>query len=126
MTITAEQIRIGNHEDIAQQIGGNKFLVMTGSKFLHYGYDNLGYVYLTIKLSKNQSNAQYLKIQLNYLDLYNLTFTRIKKTLNKEYAALGVKIYDEEVIAVKEINDVYAEDLQPIFTDITGMYTKLF
>jgi hypothetical protein len=53
-------------------------------------------------------------------------FSKIKKTLNPEYKAIGIKIYDEEVITVKTINSGYAEDLQRIFTDVIGMYTRLF
>ena len=120
------QVKIGDYRAIAEQIGGNKFLVMTGSKFQYYGYDKLGYVYLMIKLTRNQSKAQYLKIQLNGLDLYDLTFSRIKKTLTPLAKELGIKVYDEEVIIVKEYKDVYADMLQDIFTSVTGLYTRLF
>jgi hypothetical protein len=99
---------------------------MTGSKVKYYGYDKNGYVYLMFQLSKNQSKAQFLKIQLNSKDLYNMEFSRVKKTLNKEYSAIGIKIYDEEIKNVKIIKDVYCDQLQEIFTDITGMYTRLF
>lgn len=119
-------LKIGNYQDIFQQIGGNKFLAMTGSKVKYYGYDKNGYVYLMFQLSKNQSKAQFLKIQLNSKDLYNMEFSKIKKTLNKEYAALGIKIYDEENINIKTITDLYCDQLQEIFTGITGMYTRLF
>jgi len=119
------QVKIGDYRAIAEQIGGNKFLVMTGSKFQYYGYDKLGYVYLMIKLTRNQSKAQYLKIQLNGLDLYDLTFSRIKKTLTPLAKELGIKVYDEEVIIVKEYKDVYADMLQDIFTSVTGLYTRL-
>jgi hypothetical protein len=120
------QVKIGDYRAIAEQIGGNKFLVMTGSKFQYYGYDKLGYVYLMIKLTRNQSKAQYLKIQLNGLDLYDLTFSRIKKTLTPLAKELGIKIYDEETVIVKEYKDVYADMLQDIFTSVTGLYTRLF
>ena len=119
-------LKIGNHQDIFQQIGGNKFLAMTGSKVKYYGYDKNGYVYLMIQLSKNQSKSQFLKIQLNGKDLYNMEFTRIKKTLNKEYLAIGIKIYDEAIEIIKTYEDIYCDQLQEIFTDITGMYTRLF
>jgi hypothetical protein len=125
-TATADQIKIGDYKTIIEQIGGNKFLVMTGSKFKYFGYDELGYVYLMVGLTRNQSKAQYLKIQLNGNDLYNLTFSRIKKTQNPEYKALGIKIYDEEIIIIKEYKDVYADMLQDIFTSVTGLYTRLF
>ncbi|MDD2627799.1 MAG: hypothetical protein PHD20_02815 [Clostridia bacterium] len=127
MAQTAQnEIKIGDYRTIAEQIGGNKFLVMTGSKFQYYGYNDLGYVYLMIKLTKNNSKAQYFKIQLNGLDLYDLTFTRIKKTLTPLAKELGIKVYDEEIVIVKEYKDVYADMLQDIFTSVTGLYTKLF
>ena len=126
VTTEQEQIQIGDYKTIAEQIGGNKFLATTGSKFQYYGYDELSYVYLMIKLSRNQSKAQYLKIQLNSNDFYNLTFSRIKKTQNPEYKALGIKIYDEEIVIIKEYKDVDAERLQDMFTWVTGLLTKLF
>ena len=119
-------LKIGNYQDIFQQIGGNKFLAMTGSKVKYYGYDKNGYVYLMFQLSRNKSKAQFLKIQLNGKDLYNMEFTRIKKTLNKEYSAIGIKIYDEKIENIKTYKDIYCDQLQEIFTDITGMYTRLF
>ena len=119
-------LKIGNYQDIFQQIGGNKFLAMTGSKVKYYGYDKNGYVYLMFKLTKNKSKAQFLKIQLNGKDLYNMEFTRIKKTLNKEYSAIGIKIYDETIETIKIYEDVHCDQLQEIFTDMTGMYTRLF
>ena len=121
-----EQIKIGDYKTIVEQIGGNKFLVMTGSKFKYYGHDENGYVYLMIGLSRNPSKAQYLKIQLNSNDLYDLTFSRIKKTLNPEYKAMGIKIYDEENVIIKKYKDVYADRLQDIFTWVTGMLTRLY
>ena len=120
-----KKMKIGHYQDILQQIGGNKFLAMTGSKVKYYGYDESGYAYLRLKLSRNKSGAELLKIQLNDKDLYNMSFDRIKKTLNKEYAAIGVKIYDEALENIKTIEDVYCDQLQEVFTKVTGMYTKL-
>lgn len=125
-TATIEKIKIGNYQDIVSQIGGNKFIAMTGSKIKYFGYDELGYVYIMIELVKNQSGAKYLKIQLNGLDLYNMEFSKIKKTQLPEYKALGIKIYDEQQIITELIEDIYAEDLQSVFTDRTGLYTRLF
>lgn len=120
-----KKMKIGHYQDILQQIGGDKFLVMTGSKVKYYGYDKNGYAYLRFELTKNKSKAQLLKIQLNDKDLYNMSFDRIKKTLNKEYAALGIKVYDEDIENVKFLEDIYCDQLQEIFTKVTGMYTKL-
>lgn len=125
-TATTEQIKKGNYQDIVKQIGGNKFLTMTGSKIKYYGFDELGYVYIMIELVKNQSGEKYLKIQLNGIDLYNMEFSKIKKTQLSEYKALGLKIYDEQQVIIETIENVYAEDLQEIFTDRTGLLTRLF
>lgn len=125
-TATEQKIRIGNHQDIYRQLGGSRFTTMTGSKIKYFGYDKNGYVYLMIELTRNKLGAKYLKIQLNYLDLYNMEFSKIKKTQIPEYKALGIRIYNEEPITIETITDVYADDLQEIFTDRTGLLTKLF
>ena len=125
-TAITGKIKIGNYQDIIHQLGGNKFLAMTGSKIKYYGYDDNGYVYLMVELVKNQSRAKYLKIQLNGKDLYNLEFSRIKKTLNKEYAAYGIKIYDEKKEVVKIYKDVFCDSLQDMFTNTTGLLTRLY
>lgn len=105
---------------ILDQLGGNKFVVMTGSKkFVDFGNS------ISMKLSRNVSGAQYLKIELTPADVYIMTFAKIKKVLNKEYAALGVKIYDDEIQTVKEIENVYCDELQSVFTSVTGLYTRL-
>lgn len=119
-------IKIGNYEIIIEQLGSHKFLTMTGSKILYYGYDDHGYVYLTLKLAKNYSKAQFLKIQLTNNDLYNLTFSKIKKTINATYKKMGIKMYDEEHIIINEYLGIYAYDLKRIFTEETGLLTNLF
>ncbi len=123
----AEKQKIGDHNVIWDQIGGNRFKAMTGSKPKYYGHDDNGYVYLMIELTKNKSKAKYLKIQYNSMDLYDMTFTRINKTLNKEESIpeIGYKVYDHETEVIEHIVDVYAEDLQKIFTSVTGLYTSL-
>ena len=122
----AEKQKIGDYNVIWDQIGGNRFKAMTGSKPKYYGYDDNGYVYLMIELTKNKSKAKYLKIQYNSMDLYDMTFTRINKTLNKEESIpeIGYKVYDHETEVIEHIVDVYAEDLQKIFTSVTGLYTS--
>jgi len=126
-TATAEQkIQIGNYKDIYTQLGGNKFVVMTGSKIKYYGYNDNGYVYLMVELSKNQSRAKYLKIQLNWKDLYDLEFSRIKRTLTPLAKELNIKVFDEEQVIVTKMDDVYGEDLQGMFSQVTGLSTRLF
>lgn len=100
---------IGDPNIILNQIGGNKFIAMTGSK-IYGGYDDNGYAFITIKLQKNNSKARYLEIKYNVSDLYDMKFTRV---------------YKSKSIEVETYNDVYGDMLQDIFTKVTGMYTSL-
>lgn len=110
---------------ILEQLGGNKFLVMTGSKVKYCG-DNNGNSYIMFSLTKNLLHAQFLKITLTAMDDYTMQFSKIKRTLNKDLAKLGIKIYDEEHQILKTIEGVYCDMLQDIFEEQTGLYTTLF
>ena len=92
---------------ILSQLGGNKFCVMTGAKnFVDHGDA------LSMKIGRNSSNSNYLKITLNMMDLYDVQFSKVSK--------LG------EEKSVKEYNNVFNDMLVVIFESHTGMYTKLF
>ncbi len=108
-------------QTILSQLGGNKFVVMTGCKNIYSSGDAL-----TMHLGRNKSGAQFLKIELTSLDLYTMTFTRVKKTLNKEISkALRIKAYDEKLEVVREIEMLDNEQLQETFTEVTGLRTSL-
>ena len=92
---------------ILSQLGGNKFRMMTGAKnFLDHGDA------LSMKIGRNRSNSNYLKITLNMMDLYDVHFSKVSK--------MG------EEKSVKEYNNVFNDMLVEIFESHTGMYTKLF
>lgn len=96
-------------ETILNQLGGNKFIVMTGSKnFLNIGNG------LRMKLSRNKSKAQYLKIELTGSDLYNMTFFSAKTT-------------DSDIVLTtkEKIEGVYFDQMNRIFEQVTGLYTSL-
>ena len=91
---------------ILNQLGGNKFRVMTGAKnFLDHGNA------LSMRIGRNSSNSNYLKITLNDSDLYDVRFSKVTK--------MG------EEKSVREFNDVYNDMLVEIFESHTGMYTSL-
>ena len=92
---------------IWEQLGGNKFRMMTGAKTLL----NLGDG-VAMKLGRNSSNSNYLKITLNSMDTYDMTFAKLTR--------MG------ELKSVKEYNNVYNDMLTDTFTSHTGMYTSLF
>ena len=92
---------------IWEQLGGNKFRMMTGAKNLL----NLGDG-LAMKLGRNSSNSNYLKITLNSMDLYDMEFCKLTRMGEKK--------------SVTEYNNIYNDMLTDTFTAHTGMYTSLF
>ena len=92
---------------ILEQLGGNKFRMMTGAKNF-MGFSNG----LVMKIGRNSSNSNYLKITLNSMDLYDMKFCKLTRKFEEK--------------SVTEYSDVYNDMLTDVFTKHTGMYTKLF
>lgn len=101
---------------IFQQLGGKKFIAMTGAKdFFTNGND------LCCTIGKNMSKANRLKIILDADDTYIMQFIKFTSgRLTKNYEWKEPKI---EVL--KEIKGLYFDELQDLFTEYTGMYTHL-
>ncbi len=103
--------------EILNQLGGNKFIVMTGAKnFISDGNT------LRMTLTKNMSKANRLYITLDANDTYTMRF--FKYTAPR----FNTKTYtfsEEKIQEIKTLNDVYCDQLQSIYTDITGQYTHL-
>lgn len=102
---------------ILEQLGGHKFTAMTGSKNFMDDGDTL-----RMTLAKNQSKANRLYITLNGLDAYDLHF------FNYTPAKFNPKTLawkDEKIVEIETVTDVYAVDLQRVFTRVTGMDTHL-
>ena len=94
-------------ETILKTLGGNKFRMMTGAKNLA-GDENS----LSMRIGRNSSNSNYLKITLNSMDTYDMTFAKLTKK--------------GELKSVSEYNNIYNDMLTDQFTAHTGMYTSLF
>lgn len=105
-------------KEILRQLGGNKFLAMTGAKDLCYGND----YNLRMKLPKNQSKANRLEITLNENDLYTMRFYHKRDFRADPKTATFT---EEKITEVKTLEDIYFDNLQSVFTDVTGMYTSL-
>ena len=89
---------------ILEQLGGNKFRVMTGAKnFMGFAEG------LVMKIGRNSSNSNYLKITLNMMDLYDMEFAKVTRMGEKK--------------SVTEYNDVFCDSLVEVFERHTGMYT---
>ncbi len=102
---------------ILQQLGGNKFIVMTGSKnfLVADKSETVKNVWLRMDLTKNMSGANRLKITYDEAsDLYNVHF------YNQKIIMGGVKISKET-----KMEGIYCDQLQSIFTEVTGLYTSL-
>lgn len=103
---------------ILEQLGGNRFSAMTGSKdFLADGNT------LRMTLVKNKSKANRLFITLDEVtDTYIMRFFYyFPGRLNKKTWAWS----EEKTEEVAEYEGVYAEDLRRIFTMVTGLETSL-
>jgi hypothetical protein len=95
----------GVAKEILAQLGGNKFVAMTGAKNLVDGGK-----FLAFKLPRAKDSINYVKITLTSMDLYDIEFGRIRANQYK---------------VVKKVDGVYNDQLQSIFTKVTGLYTRL-
>ena len=91
---------------IYRQLGGNKFRVMAGAKNL-----TSHEFALSMRIGRNKTNANFMIVELNGNDLYDVTFAKVTK--------MG------EMKSVREYNDVYNDMLVSLFESHTGMYTTL-
>ena len=90
---------------ILNQLGGNKFLTMTGSNNLSSSENSL-----SMRLRKNNSKANCLIITLTENDDYVLTFGQVRAGRMK---------------VIKRCEMIYVENLQKVFTETTGLDTRL-
>ena len=101
-------------QTIYVQLGGNKFTTMIGAK-LSYSINSKDQPVLHCKLPadiKIRNNINLVLISYNIgLDLYEYTFMNTRKATESQI--------------IKQINDVYAEDLIPLFEQETGLYCYL-
>lgn len=89
---------------ILKQLGGKKFIAMTGANtFVDCGNG------VTMKIGRNKSRSTHLNITLNAMDTYDFKFLMVKG--------------DKQVIT--EYNGIYNDMLAETFTEHTGLYTSL-
>ena len=67
---------------------------------------------LSMRIGRNSSNSNYLKITLNSMDTYDMKFCKLTRKFEEK--------------SVKEYKNIHDEQLRLMFTKHTGMYTKLF
>jgi hypothetical protein len=91
--------------EILKCLGGNKFIAMTGAKNLAFDGPSLSF-----RIGRNASKVNYVKIKLNSMDTYTVTFGTVRKF---------------ELKVVEEFPNVYNDELRIVFKRITGMNTSL-
>ena len=105
-------------ETILQQLGGNRFVAMTGAKsFYTNGND------LCFRFGRNKTKANAVRIEYDYgMDLYKMEFIyQTNDRLGKNY-----EFIKGQKKVLKTYNDVYCDMLEELFSEYTGLYTRLF
>lgn len=95
-------------QTILQQLGGNRFAVMTGAKNFLGDESSLSFR-LPSYFARGGINA--VKVTLNDLDLYDVKLMKVRGT---------------SVATVAESANLYAEDMVRYFSEKTGLALKLF
>ena len=96
-------------ETILQQLGGRKFLVMTGAKNLVGGERTLSF-----QIGRNKTSGNGVMITLTQSDTYSVELIRVAKSQG---------IIKRTVLARHE--DIYNDQLQEVFTRMTELDTRL-
>ena len=94
-------------QTILAQLGGNKFLAMTGAKGLTHSANSLT---MTIPARAAKNKATHCVVTLNGMDTYDVRFLKIR----------GFNVSD-----LPGATGVYAADLARVWTAHTGMHTSL-
>jgi hypothetical protein len=92
-------------QTILAQIGGGKFVAMTGAKNLVAGQD-----YLSFRIPRSMDGVNYVKIKLTLMDMYDMEFGKIR----------GVNYS-----VIKTVSMVYNSQLGECFENVTGLRISL-
>lgn len=102
---------------ILEQLGGSKFLAMTGANHLLADGNTL-----RMRLPKNNSRANRLYITLDPDDTYTMRFFRFTAGRLNKKTFIWTEDKTQEIRLEK---GVYCDMLQDVFASVTGMYTHL-
>jgi len=89
-------------EVLMNQLGGRRLIVMTGSKDFVKGKN-----FLRFRLPRANKGIRIVKIKLNSMDTYDITFMRLNGKV------------------VKSVDDIYFDQLPEVFERNTGLRTRL-
>lgn len=94
-------------EEVLHQLGGRKFIAMTGAKQFVKDDKNKTIIF---RLPKAKKGINYIRIKLTGSDLYDVEF---------------ISIRGANVKTVAKETGIYNDQLQSTFTKHTGLYTSL-
>lgn len=103
---------------IINQLGGSRFVVMTGSRDF-IAIENG----VRMTLARNYSKANRLEIVLNGDDTYSMRFYNYQ---SPKFNSRTYQFCDSKETEIKEYEHIYFDQLQELFTNVTHMYTNLF
>jgi hypothetical protein len=90
--------------EILNQLGGNRFAVMTGARdFMSTGNG------VQFRIGRNAKSVNRVAVTLNGLDLYDVMFWNVRSA---------------KATIRSEVENVYADQLRSVFENHTGMYTS--
>ena len=117
---------------ILQQLGGNKFVVMTGAKQLVAIENGLRF-----RIGRNDSKANMVRIVLKADDTYKMEFIKIGNMTNRYAILQKSKDRDDflrkleaaekraEPKVLEEYDGIYCDQLEELFSDYTKLATRL-
>ena len=95
--------------EILKQLGGHKFIAMTGAKNFFATNNSMGF-HIPGGGGRAKRGINFIKITLTSLDLYDMEFKRIRGT---------------EITDIAKREGVYNDMLQDVFTNETGFAATL-
>lgn len=106
---------------ILTQMGGHRFITMTGAK--NFGVVEKGLM-MQLLQGKTTNKANWLTIRLDEgTDTYIMKFEKITKP---RWNSKKGTMTEGKRVTISEYQDVYFDQLEEIFTAETGLYTRLF
>ena len=96
---------------ILSQMGGNRFVAMVGA------YNILSVDNGLMLMFRGCKKANKLLISLRGNDTYTLTFYKVP--------SINAMLKGKDPVIVYSIDDVMCDNIQEIFTKVTGLYTTL-
>lgn len=97
---------------ILAQLGGNRFIAMTGAKHVFSDAGGMALVFKLPRLTYGGINA--VRVELTPADTYTMTFTKV-----------GNARSGHRVETIAEVENVYADSLRQVFESKTGLATSL-